>query len=126
MKRILLTIAILLIAGTMVFAQQRNSQNQDEKQKYLDEAKANNSAFQDTIADLKDRNGYSGNSYKFDRLKNEIGRLESTINSESKSINSSLEKGSRVSSEVMNRLERSINQPTKKVEEMENLLSSKK
>ena len=126
MKKILLAIVILLIAGTMVFAQQRNSQNQDEQKKFLDQAKSNNSEYQDYIADLRDRNGNSGGAYKYARLKGEIERLEGRINSETKSANSKLEKGSRVSTEVLDQLENIINQHTKKVEEMEEVLSSKK
>ena len=129
MKRILLTIVVLLIASTMVYAQQRNSQNQtqasNERQKFLDEAKSNNSEFQDNLANLKDRNGHSGSTYTFNRLKSEIVRLENTINSETKSINTRLEKDTRVNSEVITRLEKYVNQHTTKVEELDELLSSK-
>ena len=133
MKRILLTIAVFLIAGTLVYAQQKSSSSQTQgsnqtkqnAQKLLDESKSNNSEFQDTLADLKDRNGSNKDAYTYQRLKSEIARIENTINTEEKSIRASLDRGTKVNSEVIGRIENFINQHSAKIQELEEFVSAK-
>jgi peptidoglycan hydrolase CwlO-like protein len=130
MKRILLiSVVIFIMAGTMAFAQQTqqnptSAQTRQSAQQYLTQSKSNNSDFQSTLDDLKARNGSNRDASAFARLKSEIDRIEVTINSEEKSIRASLDKGTKVNSEVMNRYENFINQHSAKVAELESFVSN--
>jgi len=77
------------------------------------------------LSDLKDRNGSNRDSYTFNRLRNEIERIEVTINSEERSIRASLDRGTKVNTEVMDRIEKFINQHTAKIEELDRFVSSR-
>jgi len=130
MKRILLTALVFLTIGIMAYAQQRASGNsasnqiKQNAQQYLNQAQSNNSEFQATLDDLKDRNGNNRDAYTFNRLKTQIERIEATINAEQKSISSSLDKGSKVNTEVMNRIENFINQHSEKIQELEEFIAN--
>ena len=130
MKRILLITVLLVMAATVMYAQQANSerptsqQTKQEAKQYLDQAQQNAKGYEDTLADLKTRNGSNKDSYTFNRLKNEIDRIEATINSEEKSIRSSLDKGTKVNKEVMDRIERFVGQHKEKVDELDAFVSS--
>ena len=129
MKKILLTAIVLLAIGIMAYAQQGASGNassnqiKQNAQQFLNQAKSNNSDFQSNLADLKDRNGSNRDSYIFSRLKTEIEHIEATINSEQRSISTSLDKGTKVNSEVINRIENFINQHSAKLQELEDFVS---
>ena len=130
MKRILLVAVVLLVVGTVVSAQQggaeppTRSQTKQNAQEYLKQAKDNAQEFEDTLADLKERNGSNKDSYTFNRLKSDIDRIEAMINSEEKSIRGSLDRGTKVNSEVIGRIENFINQHREKVDELEAFVSS--
>ena len=130
MKRILLIAVVLLMVGIAVYAQQggaeppTSSQTKQNAQQYLNQAKSNLKEFEDTLADLKDRNGSNKDSYTFNRLKNEIDRIEATISSEEKSVRGSLDRGTKVNSQVIDRIENFINQHREKVDELEAFVSS--
>ena len=130
MKRILLTTVLLLIVGVFMYAQQggseppQSAQTKQTAQQYLSQAKSNSSQFESTLADLKARNTSNKDAYNFNRLRNEIDRLESTINSEQKSMRANLDRGIRVNSDAMNRIENFINQHKAKIAELEYFVSS--
>ena len=133
MKRILLATIVLLAIGVMAYAQQSqqgtsgnppSNQTKQNAKQYLDQAKKRNSEFQDTLAELKELNGSNRDAYTFNRLKKEIEYIESTINAEDKSIRASLDKGTKVNSEVINRIESFINQHTAKMEELEDFVNN--
>ena len=133
MKRILFITAVLLITGTIIYAQQQaqqggstiptSNQTKQNAQQYLDQAKSNNSEFLSMLDDLKARNGSNKDSYTFNRLKSEIERIEATITSEEKSIKASLDRGTKVNTEVMDRIENFINQHSAKLQELEEFVS---
>jgi len=128
MKKILLAAIVFLAIGIMVYAQQGSpanppsNQTKQAAQQYYNQAKSNNDTFQETLADLKELNGSNRDAYTFNRIKREIERIESTINSEERSIRASLDRGTKVNTEVMNRYENFIIQHTAKMEELEDFL----
>ena len=130
MKRILLITVLFVMATTVMYAQQAasdrptSSQTKQNARDYLNQAQQNAKGYEETLADLKDRNGSNKDSYTFNRLKGEIDRIEATINSEEKSIRASLDRGTKVTSEVINRIESFINQHKEKVAELEAFVSS--
>ena len=130
MKRIFLITVLFVMAATVMYAQQAasdrptSSQTKQNAKDYLNQAQQNAKGYEETLADLKDRNGSNKDSYTFNRLKGEIDRIEATINSEEKSIRASLDRGTKVTSEVINRIESFINQHKEKVAELEAFVSS--
>ena len=128
MKRILFTTVLFLVAGTLIFAQQADNptsaQTRQNAQQFLGQARNNLSQFESVLADLKDRNGSNRASYTFNRLRREIERLETHISSEQDSIRASLDRGTRVNTEVMGRVENFINQHRAKLEELEDFIES--
>ena len=128
MKRILFTTVLLLAAGTLIFAQQADNptsaQTRQNAQQYLSQARNNLSQFESVLDELKDRNGSNRASYTFNRLRTEIERLETHISSEQDSIRASLDRGTRVNTEVMSRVENFINQHRAKLEELEDFIES--
>ena len=123
MKRILIVIIILLVAGTAVFAQKAGGPTRENMEEYYNQANENASEYESMLDDLKSRNSTSGDIAAFNRLKAEIDRLESRINTESGNITATHDKGNRVNSEIINSLERLISQHKARVEELEKLLS---
>ena len=124
MKRILLVVVILVAASTMVSAQQsRTAVSKQEMDAYLDRVKENSSKFDSMLSDIKERNGSSAGAYTFNRLKSEIDSLASRIQSEGASISATHDRGNKVSSETVDRVERMINQHKKKEGELQELLS---
>ena len=128
MKRILLAAVILLVAGMMVYAQQAatqgtsrpsSSQIKQTAQQYLTQAKSNSSQFESTLNDLDARNVSNKDAETFNRLKNEIDRLENMINTEQARIGGNLEGGQRLDSELLNRIQRLIDQHKAKLAELE-------
>ena len=130
MKRILLIAIVFLMAGIAVSAQQggaeppTSSQTKQNAQQFLNQVKTNHKDYEDTLADLKARNGSNKDAYTFNRLKGEIERIEATINSEQKAIRSSLDRGTKVNTEVMGRIENFINQHREKMDELDSFVSN--
>ncbi|MCL2319843.1 MAG: hypothetical protein FWC45_07140 [Treponema sp.] len=126
MKRILMAFVILVAAGTIAYAQQAATPTKQDMQQYLNQAKQNASQFDKMLADLKSRNNLGGDLNTYLRLKSEIDGLETRIKSEQASITARHNNGDRVGAEVMNSLERMVNQHKAKVAELEKLLSNMK
>ena len=130
MKRILLVAVVLLMVGTVVSAQQggaeppTSSQTKQSAQQFLNQVKTNHKEYEDTLEDLKARNGSNKDAYTFNRLKGEIERIEATINSEQKAIRSSLDRGTKVNTEVMGRIENFIIQHKEKMDELDAFVSN--
>ena len=125
MKRILIAVVILLVAGTIVCAQQAGTTTKEDKQKYLDQAKKNSSEFESTLEELIANNSRSGDEYKYNQLKSEIDQLDSKIRSESASIKARHDSGNRVSTGIMDGLEKNVNQHKDKVAELGALVNKK-
>lgn len=130
MKRMFFITVFLLSAGFAVFAQQAaaanpsSSQTKQNAQQYLNQAKSNAQQYESTLQDLKARNLSNKDAYTFNRLKGEIDKLESSIDSEEKSISTILDRGTKVTTEVMDRIERMIGQHKAKVDELDKFISN--
>jgi len=133
MNRILMITVIFLLACTAVYSQQAaqggsnpptSNQTKQNAQQYLDQAKSNLEEFLSVLADLKDRNGSNRDAYTFNRLKRDIDFLETNIRSEEGKIKASLDRGTKVNTEVIGRYENFIKQHQEKVEELENFVSN--
>lgn len=130
MKRSFLITVLLLLTSFAVFAQQAatanpsSSQTKQNAQQYLNQAKSNSQQYESALQDLKARNMSNKDSYTFNRLKSDIDKLETSINTEQKSIGAILDRGTKVTTEVMDRIERMIGQHKAKVNELETFVSN--
>ena len=132
MKRILLATLILLLAGMTVYAQQAaqggtnlpsSSQTKQNAQQYLTQAKTNGSQFTSALSDLNARNLSNKDLITFNQLKTEIDRLEALINTEQARIGGNLDSGHKVDAELLNRIQRLIDQHKAKMDELEAFIS---
>jgi len=130
MNRIFLVTFILLVIGVSAYAQQRTSNNpqgnqtKQEAQQFFGQAKNNTEEFDQTLADLRALNRGNRDNHNFNRLKREIESLESKIRAEETRIKAGVDRGTSVSSQIMNRLENFINQHKAKVEELDAFIST--
>ena len=130
MKRIFLAVIILLVIGTVAYAQQAggnlptSAQTRQSAEQYLSQARSNSSNFEGNLADLRSRNGSNNAASAFARLRAEIDQLEAMINSERTNIETRLDRGTRVSDEVLNRFERLLDQHKIKITELEVLIAA--
>ena len=129
MKRILLATIVLLLAGITVYAQQAggglptSSQTKQTEQQYSSQSKSNSSQFETTFADLNARNVSNKDAETFNRLKNEIDRLEASITAEQTRIGNNLDAGKRMPPELFNRLQRLIERHKAKIAELDAFVS---
>jgi len=125
MKRISLTICILLAACIAVSAQQAQSQRPTSAEtrqtatQFLGQTKTSSDQFKETQADLNARNVSNHDTATFNKLKADIERLESQINTEQGRIRASLDADAKVSPDLFQRVDRLINQHDAKVRELE-------
>jgi hypothetical protein len=125
MKQIYLAIAIFLAVAVAAFAQQTgterptSAQTREAASRLLDQTKRNASQFESTQADLTARNTGNNDAVVFSRLKADIERLESTITTEQNRISASIDAGMRVSPELLERIQRLMDQHKQKTEQLE-------
>jgi hypothetical protein len=130
MKRIILAAVILFFACIMVYAQQAqgttppsSSQTRQTAQQYLSQARTNSSQFESMLADLTARNAGNRDMETFNRIKAEIERLEASINIEESRMRTNLDNGRKVDPEMLNRIQRLIDQHKAKLAELEAFIS---
>ena len=119
-----MAIVILVAAGTITYAQQVAAPTKQDMQTYLNQAKQNASQYEKDLSDIKSRNSSSGDVNTYNRIKGEIDRLESRINTEKTNIKAVNDKGNKVNTAILNNLEQMINQHKDKVAELETFLSN--
>ena len=127
MKKILFAVVVLLVAGAVVFAQQRppsSVQTRQEAQQLLTQTRANSNEFQTSLNDLRVRNTSNSDAGAYQRLRTEIQQLESMITAERSSIENRLDRGVNVSAEVLSRFDRMLNQHRAKLTELENFIAN--
>ena len=129
MKKILLVTVIFLVAGTIAYAQQSqqlpsSAEVKQDAQQYLNQARANTDEIEGILANLRARNSGNRDIDVFNRLKAEIEHLESRIKEEEVRIGARLDQGINVSSDMLNRIERMINQHKAKQAELEAFIAS--
>ena len=129
MKRIFVTIVILLVAGSFVYAQQAGSslpnsaQTKQNAQQYLGQVKTTSSQFESDLTELNARNTSNKDLATFNRLRSEIDKLEDLIKKEEAQMRTTLDKGSKVSNESLNRIQRLVDQHKTKMAELESFIS---
>ena len=122
MKRFFLVIAALLLASTIVYAQASpptSAATTQSAQQLLSEGRTNLSQFEATLAQLMADNTSNDDANTFTRLRVEINRLETAINSEQNRIAGILNGGNKVSPALLDRVERLMNQHRAKLAELE-------
>ena len=126
MKRISLIAIILLVACTVVFAQQSggsslptSAQTKQSAQQSLTQGRTNSSQFESGLNDLKARNQSNMDLDAYNRLKSEIDQLEAQIITEQTRIGTTLDRGAKVSPALLDRVQRLIDQHKTKLEELE-------
>ena len=116
---------ILLAVGSFAYAQQPTAnQTKQAAQQYLGEARTSESQYESTLSDLIARNRNNHDAVTFNQLKAEIDRLATLIESEENRVGASLDKGARVSAELMERIQRLLDQHKRKTAELENFISN--
>ena len=111
MKRIIFLTLILLLIGTAVYAQQRQTsvEIRQNAQELLAQTRANNDEFEDALAEIRYRNGNNSDYSNYQRIRAELDHLETMINRERATLGIRLDRGNNVSTEVMERFERMVN-----------------
>jgi uncharacterized FlgJ-related protein len=116
MKRILLITIILFFAGLAVYAQQTGGSSQSSAQvkqtaqQSLTQGKTNFSQFQSTLDSLKTQNEGNDDAATYRRLMEQIAQLEIRIKKEQNFMQAKLDQGSKLSSTVVNQIQRLIDQ----------------
>jgi len=117
---------VILLAATLVFAQQSGQPTKPEMQSYVNQAKQNSSQFDSILQELIARNASSGDINAYLRLKAEIDQLESRIKSQEYSIRATHERDNKVSPSVLNGLSKLIETHKKKVAEIDAIVQRQK
>jgi hypothetical protein len=124
-KRIFLTIVVFFVAGLIVYAQQQSEYpSRQEMQNYLNQVKSNTSDHDSRLSGIISRNSTSGDAHTFLRMKSEIDALDARITREMDIITAVHDKDTKVSSVMVDNLQRMIDQRKEKQEELEKFLSN--
>jgi uncharacterized protein (UPF0333 family) len=120
---------ILLMSGIVtVYAQQSSMDTSDlqtsaqakqNAREYLDHAKSNLSQIESNQKILNEANIGNKDMATYNRLKNEIEKLEASINTEQTRIRTTLKSNGKVSPDVFERVNRLIEKHKAKIEEIE-------
>ena len=124
MKRFILVILVLLLASTVVFAQTRrefqsSAQITQSAQQLLTQGRASLTEYESVLAQLIAANRGNADAETFYRIRAEMERIESLIKQEEERIMATTQGGSRVSNEIMLRIERLIEQHRRNLAELE-------
>ena len=124
MKRILLVIVILIFAGATVFAQtqrefQSSAQVTQSAQQLLSQGRTSLTEYESTLAQLIAANRGNADAESFYRIRAEMERIEKLIKQEEERITAATQGGSRVSIEIINRIERLIEQHKRNLADLE-------
>jgi hypothetical protein len=130
MKRIFVAVIFFTVCIT-VFAQQANrisnrptpDQTRENMKQYLEQGKLKASNFESIQAELNARNMGNDDERRFNQLKTETERLGASIKAEQYKISLILEKGSRVSNETLDNVQRMIDKHREKLAELETFTS---
>jgi len=124
MKRILWAAIVFFVVNVAVYAQVRSSAEiKQVSQQMLNQQKTNSSQFNDMQANLKARNQSNSDAATCARLKRDVERLEALIKSEQSSIETSLDSGRRVSSNLLDKVQRLIEQHQAVLAEIEGFIA---
>ena len=128
MKRTLLVTIMLLFAGLIVYAQQTgtavsSAQIKQNAQQTLTQAKSNSSQFESTMDTLNALNGGNIDAGLYEKLKAEIDRLEADIKNEQTQMQAKLDKGTKVSSFMVDKIQRLIDQYNSAIADLERFVS---
>jgi len=129
MKRTLLATIMLLFAGMIVYAQQTggtavsSTQIKQNAQQTLTQAKSNSSQFESTMATLNTLNGGNIDANTYNRLKEQIDQLEVRIKNEQTDMQTRLDKGTRVSSFMVDKIQRLIEQYNSAIADLERFIA---
>jgi len=130
MKRTLLVTIMLLFAVLVVYAQQAGGSSQPSSaqikqtaQQSLTQGKTNSSQFEATLDSLKAQNTSNNDAATYKRLKDQIDQLEARINKEQSEMQAKLDQGSKVSSAIVDQIQRLIDRHKVALAEMEKFIA---
>ena len=129
MKRILLITIMLFFAGLVVYAQQTGGSSQSSAQvkqsaqQSLTQGKTALSQFQSTFDSLKTQNSGNDDAATYRRLKENIDQLEARISKEQSQMQARLDQGAKLSSAVVNQIQRLIDQYEAALAELEKFIA---
>ena len=117
MKKIILVCLILGLMSTALFAQLRGTPElptteevRQQARQFRDEVSRIQTEFEEDLDYIRERNLGNNDAADFVRLRNEIIRLEGMINTEYDNILARLNRGIRVSFDIIDRFERMVEQ----------------
>ena len=120
MKRFLLVLVVLLLASSFSYAQQAqavvgptalsSAQVTQNAQQLLSQGRTNLTDYERVLADIIAANQGNSDAVVYARLRAELERIETLIKAEEERVMTVINGGSRVSVELINRIERLINQ----------------
>ena len=130
MKRCLLVLVILLVAGSIAYTQTQSqavvgptamssAQVTQNAQQLLSQGRTNLTEYESILAQLTAANLGNSDAETYRRLRGEMERIELLIKAEEERVTSILNGGSRVSVELLNRIERLIGQHRVHLAELE-------
>ena len=131
MKRIFVVV-ILLTTSIAVFAQQASrtssrptsAQTKENAKQYLEQARSASQKYNAAQSDLNARNTGNDDERRFNQIKAEIERLETSITVEQTKISATLDRGIKVSRESLDNVQRMLDRHREKVTELETFTSS--
>jgi uncharacterized FlgJ-related protein len=130
MKRTLLLTIVLFFTGLVVYAQQTGGSSQPSSaqvkqtaQQSLTQGKTNYTQFQSTLDSLKTQNEGNDDAATYRRLMEQISQLEARIKKEQAQMQAKLDLGSKLSSTVVNQIQRLIDQYEAALAELEKFVA---
>ena len=126
MKRYLFVVLALVMVSSFALAQavvgptaMSSAEVTQNAQQLLSEGRTNLTEYERVLAQLTAANTGNSDAGTYRRIRAEMERIESLIKSEEERVNSILNTGSRVSVELLNRIERLIAQHRVNIAELE-------
>ena len=122
MKQILFATAVLLVTGTIAYAQSQpptSAETRQQAQQSLTQGRTTATQFEAAFADLNARNLSNNNAARLGAMRMEIGRLEAAITAEQTRMRNALDTGTRVGPELFNRVRRLMDQHAAMLSELE-------
>ena len=126
MKKILLVMVVLLLCGSFAFAQAAvgpgalsSAQVTQNAQQLLSQGRTNLTEYERVLDQLTAANQGNSDAVTYNRIRAEMERIENLIKAEEERVMEIINGGSRVSVELLNRIERLIGQHRVSLAELE-------
>ena len=131
MKKLFLACLILGLLCTALYAQQRGNPElptteevRQQARQFRDQVARNQTEFEEDLDYIRERNLGNNDAADFVRLRNEITRMEGMINTEYDNILARLNRGIRVSFDIIDRFERMVEMHREMLETLDGFIET--